>query len=144
MHSTQSFNPSQIKAVLLIVIATGWTGDDTGEWNWKKWSWGECAMGFTVCATDPNRAVISDFGFVHVTTNGGALWQQAYDWQGWENAAGDVVRRRLGRMGLFVRTGRFVSHHRPRGDVNAHHHEPQGRVFRRGQPGERGRDVRHH
>jgi hypothetical protein len=88
MHSTQSFNPSQIKAVLLIVIATGWTGDDTGEWNWKKWSWGECARGFTVCATDPNRAVISDFGFVHVTTNGGALWQQAYDWQGWENAAG--------------------------------------------------------
>lgn len=69
-------------------IATGWTGDDTGGWNWKKWWWGECAMGFTVCATDPNRAVISDFGFVHITTNGGALWQQAYDWQGCENAAG--------------------------------------------------------
>ena len=30
-------------------VATGWTGDDTGGWNWKKWSWGECAMGFTVC-----------------------------------------------------------------------------------------------
>jgi hypothetical protein len=69
-------------------IATGWTGDDPGGWNWKKWSWGECAMGFTVCATDPNRAVISDFGFIHVTTNGGALWQQAYDWQGCQNAAG--------------------------------------------------------
>jgi photosystem II stability/assembly factor-like uncharacterized protein len=69
-------------------VVTGWTGDDSGGWNWKKWSWGECAMGFTVCAADPNRAVISDFGFIHVTTNGGASWRQAYDWQGCENAAG--------------------------------------------------------
>jgi photosystem II stability/assembly factor-like uncharacterized protein len=69
-------------------VATGWTGDDPGGWNWKKWSFGECAMGFTVCATDPNRAVISDFGFIHVTTNGGATWRQAYDWQGCENPAG--------------------------------------------------------
>ena len=69
-------------------IATGWTGDDPGGWNWKKWSWGECAMGFTVCQADPTRAVISDFGFIHVTTNGGATWHQAYDWQGCENAVG--------------------------------------------------------
>jgi photosystem II stability/assembly factor-like uncharacterized protein len=69
-------------------VATGWTGDDNGGWNWKKWSWGECAMGFTVCATDPNRAVISDYGFIHVTTNGGATWRQGYDWQGCENAVG--------------------------------------------------------
>jgi hypothetical protein len=69
-------------------VATGWTGDDTGSWNWKKWSFGECAMGFTVCQTDPNRALISDFGFMHVTTNGGATWRQAYDWQGCENAVG--------------------------------------------------------
>ncbi len=69
-------------------VATGWTGDDPGGWNWKKWSFGECAMGFAVCQSDPNRAVISDFGFIHVTTNGGAGWRQAYDWQGCENAAG--------------------------------------------------------
>ena len=69
-------------------VATGWTGDDPGSWNWKKWSFGECAMGFTVCQSDPNRAVISDFGFIHATTNGGANWRQAYDWQGSENAAG--------------------------------------------------------
>jgi photosystem II stability/assembly factor-like uncharacterized protein len=69
-------------------VATGWTGDDSGPWSWKKWSFGECAMGFTVCATDPNRVVISDFGFIHVTTNGGAFWRQAYDWQGCENPAG--------------------------------------------------------
>jgi hypothetical protein len=41
-----------------------------------------------VCQTDPNRAVISDFGFIHVTTNGGTTWRQAYDWQGCENPAG--------------------------------------------------------
>lgn len=69
-------------------VATGWSGDDPGAWNWKKWSFGECAMGFAVCASDPNRAVISDFGFLHVTTNGGTSWRQAYDWQGGENAAG--------------------------------------------------------
>lgn len=72
-------------------VATGWTGDDSGNWNWKKWSFGECAMGFTVCQTDPNRALISDFGFMHVTTNGGASWRQAYDWQGCENVAGTLT-----------------------------------------------------
>lgn len=69
-------------------VATGWSGDDAGAWNWKKWSFGESAMGFTVCATDPRRAVFTDFGFVHVTTNGGATWRQAYVWEGHENAAG--------------------------------------------------------
>jgi photosystem II stability/assembly factor-like uncharacterized protein len=69
-------------------VATGWTGDDSGAWNWKKWSFGECALGFTVCQTDPNRAIISDFGFIHVTTNGGTTWRQAYDWSGSENPAG--------------------------------------------------------
>jgi hypothetical protein len=69
-------------------VATGWTGDGPESWNWKKWSFGECAMGFTVCQSDPNRVVISDFGFIHVTTNGGTTWQQAYDWVGSQNAAG--------------------------------------------------------
>ncbi len=69
-------------------VATGWTGDDSGAWNWKKWSFGECAMGLATCDNDLNRVVISDFGFVHVTTNGGTSWQQAYDWKGTQNAAG--------------------------------------------------------
>lgn len=69
-------------------VATGWSGDDPGAWTWKKWSFGECAMGFTVCDADPQRAVITDFGFVHVTTNGGTTWRQAYVWDAQENAAG--------------------------------------------------------
>ena len=72
-------------------VATGWTGDDSGSWNWKKWSFGECAMGFSVSPTDPNRAVITDFGFIHITTNGGTTWRQAYDWQGTQNAVGTAT-----------------------------------------------------
>lgn len=72
-------------------VATGWSGDDAGGWNWKKWSYGECAEGFTICASDPNRAVFTDFGFIHITTNGGASWRQAYDWTGTENAAGAMT-----------------------------------------------------
>lgn len=74
-------------------VATGWSGDDPGAWNWKKWSFGECAMGFAVCASDPNRAVITDYGFIHVTTNGGASWQQAYTWAGTENPAGAATSK---------------------------------------------------
>lgn len=69
-------------------VATGWSGDDAGGWNWKKWSFGECAMGFAVCPADANRAVVTDFGFVHVTADGGATWRQAYVWEGHQNAAG--------------------------------------------------------
>ena len=58
-------------------VFTGWQGDDPGAWNWRKWSYGECAMGFAVCASDPARAVITDLGFVHMTTNGGASWYAA-------------------------------------------------------------------
>jgi hypothetical protein len=59
-------------------VATGWSGDDAGAWNWKKWSFGECALGFAVCASDIRRAVISDYGFIHLTDDGGTTWRQAY------------------------------------------------------------------
>ncbi len=69
-------------------VVTGWSGDDSGGWNWKKWSFGECALGFAVHPTDPQRAVLTDFGFIHVTTDGGASWRQAYVTPATENAAG--------------------------------------------------------
>ncbi|MCP3928179.1 MAG: hypothetical protein GY705_03655 [Bacteroidetes bacterium] len=55
-------------------IFTGWqcNGGD------KNWWWGETAMGFTVSPNDPSRAVITDFGFIHLTTDGGVTWRQAY------------------------------------------------------------------
>jgi photosystem II stability/assembly factor-like uncharacterized protein len=56
-------------------VRTGWQGDDTGPWNWRKWSFGGQALGFTVCATDPQRAMVTDFGYVHLTENGGQSWR---------------------------------------------------------------------
>jgi photosystem II stability/assembly factor-like uncharacterized protein len=55
-------------------IATGWSGDG-GDSNW---GFGECAEGFTVLASNANRVVMTDMGFVHVTSDGGAHWSQAY------------------------------------------------------------------
>ncbi|MCO6400414.1 MAG: hypothetical protein J5I99_04200 [Verrucomicrobia bacterium] len=76
-------------------IHTGWSGDDPGPWNWRKWSYGEYALGLAVQANDPQCAMISDLGFVHVTTNGGASWRGAYVWQSDQNpsnAATDKVK----------------------------------------------------
>ena len=56
-------------------VRTGWQGDDTGPWNWRKWSFGERALGFAVSASDPARAVVTDFGFLHLTEDGGATWR---------------------------------------------------------------------
>ena len=55
-------------------IATGWCGDH-GDLNW---GWAEAALGFGVASNDPNRAIVSDFGFAHLTTDGGATWKQIY------------------------------------------------------------------
>jgi photosystem II stability/assembly factor-like uncharacterized protein len=55
-------------------ITTGWQGF-RGD---RDWSYGEYALGFNVCPTDPNRAILTDLGFVYVTTNGGAQWYSPY------------------------------------------------------------------
>lgn len=55
-------------------IATGWSGSD-GD---RDWWYGEYALGFTVARNDANSAIITDFGFAHSTTDGGATWLQMY------------------------------------------------------------------
>jgi len=55
-------------------IITGWCGDG-GD---LAWWWPEYAMGFAVSPVNSLRAVITDFGFVHVTDDGGQSWRQAY------------------------------------------------------------------
>ena len=55
-------------------IATGWSGDG-GDTNW---GFGECAEGFSVLTSNANNVIITDMGFVHVTSDGGAHWSQAY------------------------------------------------------------------
>jgi photosystem II stability/assembly factor-like uncharacterized protein len=65
-------------------IATGWSGYE-GDRNW--W-YGEVAMDFAVCPNNANRAIITDFGFAHVTDDGGATWRQAYVQEAFQNPAG--------------------------------------------------------
>jgi photosystem II stability/assembly factor-like uncharacterized protein len=55
-------------------IVTGWSGDG-GD---RGWSYGECPFGFDVCSSDANYLIFSDFGFVHISSNGGTGWNQGY------------------------------------------------------------------
>ena len=64
-------------------IQTGWSGDG-GD---RGWGYGELALGFEVNPVNPNHVVITDFGFAHVSTDGGATWKAAYVNPGDLNAA---------------------------------------------------------
>ncbi len=65
-------------------ISTGWMGEG-GDLNW---GWAENAMGFAVSPIDPDRAIITDWGFTHVTEDGGASWRAAYIDPSTRNPAG--------------------------------------------------------
>jgi photosystem II stability/assembly factor-like uncharacterized protein len=65
-------------------IATGWSGY-RGD---SDWWYGEFALGFAVSPVDKNRAAFSDLGFIHLTTDGGVSWRQAYLTPADENPAG--------------------------------------------------------
>ena len=64
----------------------GWHGVG-GDRNW--W-YGECALGFTVAPGNPDMAMITDFGFAHITTDGGQTWHQLYVNTADENIPGDL------------------------------------------------------
>jgi photosystem II stability/assembly factor-like uncharacterized protein len=53
---------------------TGWQGYQ-GD---RDWWYGECALGFTVAQNDPDVLVFTDFGFGHISTDGGSNWRQMY------------------------------------------------------------------
>lgn len=55
-------------------IATGWSGHQ-GD---KSWGWGETCFGITVAPNNANKVMFGDFGFVHLSADGGANWKQAY------------------------------------------------------------------
>ncbi|HHQ48758.1 MAG TPA: hypothetical protein ENK19_07730, partial [Acidobacteria bacterium] len=77
-------------------IATGWSGyhGDT------EWWWGEYALGFAVSPVDPDRAVLTDLGFIHVTGDGGASWHQAYVDPADENPPGSPTPKGLAYHGI--------------------------------------------
>jgi hypothetical protein len=55
-------------------ITTGWSGYQ-GD---RNWSWGETCFGLTVAPNNANKLMFGDFGFVHVSADGGQNWKQAY------------------------------------------------------------------
>jgi len=55
-------------------IFTGWSGYG-GD---RGWSYGEYALGFESAPYDINKVIITDLGFPHITTDGGATWKQMY------------------------------------------------------------------
>lgn len=55
-------------------IYTGWSGHG-GD---RGWSYGEYALGFQCSPNDPDKVILTDLGFPHITTNGGVTWKQAY------------------------------------------------------------------
>ncbi len=68
-------------------IQTGWAGDG-GD---KGWTYGETALGFDVSATNANAVIITDYGFSHLSDDGGATWRNLNVAQGELNAAGGPI-----------------------------------------------------
>ena len=55
-------------------IVTGWSGYQ-GD---KNWGWGETCFGISVAPNNANKVMFGDFGFVHLSPDGGTSWKQAY------------------------------------------------------------------
>jgi len=70
-------------------IYTGYCGYQ-GDYTW---GWAECPMGFAAAPYDPNKIMITDFGFAHLTTDGGTMWRQAYVTPATQNPPGAPTPR---------------------------------------------------
>lgn len=55
-------------------IATGYSGYQGDE----DWWYGEIVFGLAVAPNDPNTVIYTDFGFAHISQDGGANWRQGY------------------------------------------------------------------
>jgi hypothetical protein len=65
-------------------VATGWQGAG-GD---RSWGFGELVLDFTVAPSDPNTLAFTDYGYLHLSTDGGTTWRQAYVNPADQNAAG--------------------------------------------------------
>lgn len=79
-------------------IKTGWSGDG-GD---RGWTYGEYPMGFDVAPSDPNYVSFSDFGFVHISTDGGATWKQKYVKTSDENPSGAKTPQKQSYTGVGI------------------------------------------
>ncbi len=55
-------------------IITGWEGSG-GD---KGWSWGQSAFGMSVAPLNSSKAMFGSYSDVHLTSDGGTTWKQAY------------------------------------------------------------------
>jgi hypothetical protein len=65
-------------------IATGWQGAG-GD---RGWSFDQLTEGFEVDPANSNELAFTGLGFLHLSTNGGQTWQQAYVTPATQNPAG--------------------------------------------------------
>jgi hypothetical protein len=65
---------SVMQTVGNVNVETGWQGQSGDE----GWGWGGPAQGFCVAPNDPWRALITDMGFAHLTTDGGQTFRAIY------------------------------------------------------------------
>lgn len=65
-------------------ITTGWSGYQGDE----NWWFGEIIFGLKTAPNDANTVIITDYGYAHVTSDGGANWKQAYVNTADQNPAG--------------------------------------------------------
>lgn len=65
-------------------IATGYSGYQGDE----DWWFGEIVFGIAVAPNDANTVIYTDFGFAHISQDGGDNWRQAYVSSADQNPAG--------------------------------------------------------
>jgi len=65
-------------------VRTGWAGQG-GD---RGWTYGAGTTGLGISPVDANRVGFSDYGFLHLTDDGGTNWRQAYVHPDDENPAG--------------------------------------------------------
>lgn len=77
-------------------ILTGWCGAG-GD---LPFGWGGAPLSLAMSPTDPDRLAIADYGFVHVSADGGASWRQAYVNVQDQNPAGSRTPTQRGYRGV--------------------------------------------
>lgn len=73
-------------------IRTAYAGDG-GDFSW--W-WAELPLGFGVNRLNSQQVLVTDFGFVHQTTDGGANWRQCYSDPQFDHPAGAETPKKQG------------------------------------------------
>ncbi|MBK6909322.1 MAG: hypothetical protein IPH10_00065 [bacterium] len=65
---------SVMSTVNNVNVQTGWCGQSGDE----GWGWAGQALGFAVAPNNPWQVMITDYGFTHITTDGGASFRALY------------------------------------------------------------------